>query len=317
MKDKNAAEISRLDAVKKDAVENLGETEVREALLAKAEYYSKIGAKAEAETAFRETYEKTSSLGQRMDILFNLVRIGFFFFDKDLISRNLDKADTLLAEGGDWDRRNRLKVYRGFFSMCMRDFSKASSLFLETVSTFTSGELMEYRDFVVLAVLVSLPSLSRPDLFKKVVKGPEIQEQLHDLPVVKALLMSLYECNYSGFFRALVDVDDLLRHHRFLSVHRQYYVRELRILAYNQLMESYRSVTLESMAKSFGVSVDFIDRELSRFVTLGRLHCKIDRVGGIVETNRPDVKNAQYQSTLKQGDALLNRLQKLGQVINI
>ncbi len=28
-----------------DAVENLGETEVREALLAKAEYYSKIGAK--------------------------------------------------------------------------------------------------------------------------------------------------------------------------------------------------------------------------------------------------------------------------------
>ena len=30
--------------------------------------------------------------------------VGLFYFDKDLISRNIDKADTLLAEGGDWDR---------------------------------------------------------------------------------------------------------------------------------------------------------------------------------------------------------------------
>ena len=49
------------------------------------------------------------------------------------------------------------------------------------------------------------------------------------------------------------------------------------------------------MARSFGVTVDFIDRELARFVRLGRLHCKIDRVGGIVETNRPDTKNAQQK----------------------
>jgi len=36
-------------------------------------------------------------------------------------------------------------------------------------------------------------------------------------------------------------------------------------------------------------------RELSRFIAAGRLHCKIDKVGGIVETNRPDSKNYQYQ----------------------
>ena len=38
-----------------------------------------------------------------------------------------------------------------------------------------------------------------------------------------------------------------------------------------------------------------IFRELSRFIAAGRLHCKIDKVGGIVETNRPDSKNWQYQ----------------------
>ena len=60
-----------------------------------------------------------------------------------------------------------------------------------------------------------------------------------------------------------------------------------------------------------------IFRELSRFIAAGRLHCKMDRVGGVVETNRPDSKNWQYQAMVKQGDLLLNRIQKLSRVINI
>ena len=36
-------------------------------------------------------------------------------------------------------------------------------------------------------------------------------------------------------------------------------------------------------------------RELSKFIASGRLHCRIDKVGGVVETNRPDSKNFLYQ----------------------
>lgn len=57
---------------------------------------------------------------------------------------------------------------------------------------------------------------------------------------------------------------------------------------------------MASMAHEFGVSVDFIDRELSRFVAAGRLNCKIDKVAGIIETTRPDNKNAQYQAVIKK-----------------
>lgn len=46
---------------------------------------------------------------------------------------------------------------------------------------------------------------------------------------------------------------------RLLSVHTRYYVREMRIKAYAQLLESYRSVTIKSLAVAFGVSTDFID----------------------------------------------------------
>ncbi|KAI6043352.1 putative proteasome regulatory subunit [Pisolithus marmoratus] len=74
-------------------------------------------------------------------------------------------------------------------------------------------------------------------------------------------------------------------------------------------------MTLESLCGAFGVSVDFIDRELSRFIANGRLHCTIDKVHGIVETTRPSTKTAQYEKVVKQGDVLLNSVQRLSKVL--
>lgn len=61
----------------------------------------------------------------------------------------------MIEEGGDWDRRNRLKVYEGLYYMSVRDFSKAADRFLETISTFTSYELMDYVQFVQYTVRYS------------------------------------------------------------------------------------------------------------------------------------------------------------------
>jgi len=38
---------------------------------------------------------------------------------------------------------------------------------------------------------------------------------------------------------------------------------------------------------------------------------------GIVETNRPDNKNSQYQTLVKEGDLLLNKLQKYQAVVRL
>ena len=44
---------------------------------------------------------------------------------------------------------------------------------------------------------------------------------------------------------------------------------------------------------------------------------KIDKVNGVLVTNRPDAKNALYQSYIKEGDNLLNRIQKLSRVVDL
>lgn len=82
-------------------------------------------------------------------------------------------------------------------------------------------------------------------------------------------------------------------------------------------LASYRTVTLEAMATEFGVSSAFMDAELSSFISSGKLTCKVDKVGGVVESNEADSRSQVYVEIIKQGDLLLNRMQKLSGAIDI
>lgn len=319
MKAEIEKKVKELNDTIADAEENLGESEVREGFLARADFYCRIGDKEKAIQAFRETTEKTVGLGQKLDILFTLIRMGFFWNDNDLVTRNIEKAKSMIEQGGDWDRRNRLKVYEALYNASIRKFSEAATLFLEGLATFTSYELCTYNHFIFYAILMSAVSIDRVNLKKKVTDAPEVLAVIRDpeLSRVGELINSIYNSEYATFFQSLAEVTDRVKRDRYLAVHVRYYCREMRIKAYAQLLDSYRSVRLDSMAKAFGVTEEFLDRELSRFITTGRLHCKIDKVDGIVETTRPDSKNAQYQEMLKCGDALLNRVSKLSRIINL
>lgn len=77
------------------------------------------------------------------------------------------------------------------------------------------------------------------------------------------------------------------------------------------------------MADSFGVTKEFVEREVARFAAAGRLQCKIDSVAGTVVTSSasqskeaPEDRNLLYQTTVKRGDILLNRLKKLARVMD-
>ncbi|KAI1821461.1 26S proteasome subunit RPN7-domain-containing protein [Xylaria intraflava] len=151
------------------------------------------------------------------------------------------------------------------------------------------------------------------------VDQPE-SEMAVDFSSLAQLVNSLYNGHYKLFFQALAFVEEaFLTQDRYLFEHRGWFIREMRLRAYQQLLQSYRVVGLESMANDFGVTVDFLDRDLAKFIAGGRIPCTIDRVTGkgVIETNRPDDKNKQYQDVVKQGDQLITKLQKYGQAVRL
>ncbi|GLE00935.1 hypothetical protein PINS_up009732 [Pythium insidiosum] len=313
----NDEELKALDERIEDATQNLGDIEVLEALLAKARTFARIGDKERALEAFKVAGEKPQSINQKILVALLIIRIGLFFSDLELVEKNIKKATQLIDEGGDWDRRNRLKVYEGCYLLMARDFKKASRLFQESVATFTATELMPYNKMIFYCVITCVLSMGRVDLKKKIVDSPEILAVIGEIPHLGDFLNGLYECNYKRFFSSLVELHAFILRDKYFSAHSRFLYRELRVLAYSQFLEAYRSVTMASMAAAFGVSVEFLDKELARFIAAGRLNAKIDKVAGVIETNRPDAKNAQYQDAIKKGDLLLNRIQKLSRVINV
>lgn len=115
-----------------------------------------------------------------------------------------------------------------------------------------------------------------------------------DFSPLATMVQSLYNGNYSSFFTSLAAVEtNFLAQDRYLFEHKNWYVREMRLRAYAQLLQSYKVVGLESMATSFGVSVAWLDKDLAPFIASQRLPCTIDRVKGVIETQRPDDKNKQ------------------------
>lgn len=313
----NEAKIKELQAALDDAVENLGDGEQHDAAVKIAEHFADIGDKEKTLEALEAALAKAFSAGQKIDITLAKARTALFFGDKAVLKEALDKAAKLVEDGGDWDRRNRLQVYQGTQAILDRDFAAASQLFLDSLATFTCFELHTYDAFVYLTIVVSVLALSRPDLKSKVIDSPEILSVVDNIPYVGEFLNALYDCRYKAFMESIVDLHPGLLANQYLSSHVDYLLRECRVLAYRQFLQSYRSVTMASMAASFGFSEDFLDLELARFIAVNRLSARIDKVGGIVETCRPDTKNAQYQAVIKDGDHLLNRIQKLSRVISV
>ncbi|KGM91448.1 hypothetical protein PABG_12609 [Paracoccidioides brasiliensis Pb03] len=374
--EENKKELAALQKEEEDAAEAAGDTEVQAARGKRAEFWARVGDKDKAVAAYEAVFEKTGILGTKIDLVLAIIRIGLFYGDKPFVKKHIERANALVESGGDWDRRNRLKAYKGLHLLTVRSYNLAAPLLLDSLSTFTSYELCTYSSLVVYSVLAGSLALKRLDFKAKVVDAPEIKailgegedrlsalsgaissgpgagdEEMKDIASATAggpstavnlttlgaesgltveeetpmdfsplsnLVSSLYNGIYRSFFLALADVEDnFLSQDRYLYEHRAWFVREMRLRGYQQLLQSYRVVGLSSMANDFGVTIDYLDKDLAKFIAGDRIACTIDRVNGIIETNRPDDKNKQYADVVKQGDALITKLQKYGQAVRL
>jgi len=318
MRAKNEAELKALGEKKDDAEKNQGDMEVLDALFDAARFHARVGAKDAAYAACDLIRDRPKiSTGKRIDAIMNKIRVALFFTDVAAAKSQLAEAKKLAADGGDWDRNNRLSVYESAYLLVTRDIDGAAGKLQGGVATFTCVELCTYPEFVFYAVVTNVLTLPRPELKKKIIDGPEVLQVIKQLPHLSTLVTSLYDCEYATFFAVLPELEALLLKDRYLAQHARFVIRELRVLVYTQFLEAYKTVTLASMAAAFGISVEFVDRELARFISVGRLNAKVDKVANVVETTRADQKSKKYQETIKSGDVLLNRIQQLARCVSI
>lgn len=187
LEEKNKETVATLEAAVEEAIESAGDMEVMDARVALARFAAKSLSEKDAIAYYEKLLElpKVSS-GKKIDSLMASARVASFYGDTATADDYMERAHKLAEAGGgaDWDRRNRLKVYRSLQYLLHRDMAKAAGLLLDCIATFSCKEICSYQEFIVYVILTNMLHLPRPELKKKIIDGPEILSVSNDIPAV-------------------------------------------------------------------------------------------------------------------------------------
>lgn len=200
MEKKNEAQLKELENAVEEARESAGDMEVMEARVEVARFAAKSLSEEETLATYQKLLElpKVSS-GKKIDALMESARVASFYGDTAKADELIEKAHKMTqgqGGGGDWDRRNRLKVYRALQKLLHRDTAAASKLLLDCIATFSCNEICSYADFIGYAILTCMLHLPRPELKEKIIDGPEVLSVSAEIPMVVSIVLP---CSVSYF----------------------------------------------------------------------------------------------------------------------
>ena len=126
-------EDKRIEELKKKMEEDVDGIEEKD----KATYIFEIGKiykekkmMDKAMEQFKETIAQTSSFNTKFDAIFEILHIGLLEKNQDILKEYLSKCKELLKdEGGDWEKKNRFKVYEGLNFILNKNFKDAGKNF--------------------------------------------------------------------------------------------------------------------------------------------------------------------------------------------
>ncbi|KAF7679655.1 26S proteasome regulatory subunit RPN7 [Astathelohania contejeani] len=262
----------------------------------------------EMEDIMSDLEHRSTSTSLLMDMQLCRMRVAMIIRNEEMLRRAYNKARELSEKACDWDRRNKFKVYDALYLLTRRRLSESAKLFAETLPTFESSELISYDECVLYAIFTGLISFSREEIRKKIVENSEILEINkggHGISTRAAYSLSktFYGCDYQRFLIDLSNFADSIRDEIYLRRLVDFFVKEMKIKAYRQLLDSYKSLSIHELSNVFGISEEFLERDISNYIVDGRIQCVIDRVERIImvsERNKCD-----EEELIKKGEELI------------
>lgn len=251
---------------------------------------------------------RNSSLSLHMDILLCKIRIAMILKDRKMLEVNINEARDLYEKGCDWDRRNKFKIYEAVYFLRKGLFQQSATLFSESLTTFESSEICSYEKAALYALFTGMLSFGREDFKEKIILSSNILEVRNKIENAYKLAESLYHCDYSSLFMNLMEFLEFISDDVHIERYRNLFCQEIKLKAYKQLLSSYESLSLETMAGIFSVSVEYMEKDLINYIVSDKLACKIDKVNMTVFFVEEEPN--KISELLENGDELLRMIKK-------
>lgn len=123
-----------------------------------------------------------------------------------------------------------------------------------------------------LAFIYHFPLFLIMQLYKKVIRCPEVFAYRNSNIPLSVFVESLYNTEYIKLFPALLQMIVTFRCDWLLFPHSEFISKKLRERSYRQYLEPYRTMKIETMSSDFGISEGLIKKDLSRFIAVFCYH---------------------------------------------
>jgi 26S proteasome regulatory subunit N7 len=122
------------------------------------------------------------------------------------------------------------------------------------------------------------------------------------------LASTLYNCKYQQTFVKLIEFIDSVSNDIFINKLLGHFTMKMKTRAYAQLLGSYQSLSITTMASLFKVSEEYLEKDLSKYIVDGEIFCVIDRVGMVVYVCEKEV--CKERIMVERGDVLCRMIKK-------
>ncbi|EHY65685.1 26S proteasome regulatory subunit N7 [Nematocida ausubeli] len=226
--------------------------------------------------AARRLMEYNKSLMVKFDICTAKVRMLILLGWKEELDKKMEEIESLIELGIDWARKNKFKVYKSLYHILRSDFEIAAGLLIDALSTFEGEELMSYSELVQYCLFCGLMTLPRQSIRTKLVESSEVCEAANKIPSGLDLLLSLDKCDYPVLFRSICLFAEELKSNAYLYDKIDYFVYRMKVRSYNQLFKSYKAISIRQMSAIFGVSEEYMIRDVEAMILREDLLCRIN-----------------------------------------
>jgi len=306
-------ELQMIEKAETYSKENLGDTEVRDQLMRRANFLAEIGAFDKAIEAYNIAMDKSVGISPKLHISLTKIRLGLANRDLDFVKSEIKKAKNLLEKGGDWERRNKLKIYEGMLLVMSGKLEDASHFLVNGLSTFSATELLDFDKFVFYTVCLAIIAESRENYRSLVIESPEVHKLSTEDESFKNFATSFYEGRFRDGFVSLLSHAEKLKADFYFGQHVRRYLTKLRIRSYKSFLQPFRNVKISTMADRFGVPEKFLEAEVSKFISSGHIPCRIDRLDGVIYSCADQISLAER--IIEEGDVLQTKIQKLSRIV--
>lgn len=284
------------------------ESECFEIDLKISEYYASVLDLDNFNILTKDLTIKNVSSSLKMDIILCKMRLAIIFSNKKKTKEAFIEGEDVIRRGCDWDRRNKFKTYAGFFYVLNKKHVQSSESFYNALATFKSTELISYGKCVFYLLFTSILSFDRVDLNDKILCNSDVLETLNVNSKGLALANCLYHCDYENLVNSLVNFAEEINRDLYISNQTDFFVREVKIKIYKQLLESYKSLSVNVFCDILKVSEEYVERDLCDFIIDQRLNCVIDRCNRIVEVK--EKIDMTEEELVTKGEQLMRLVQK-------